>query len=99
MWPEAVPDVSQHAGLLSLWHGKDHHVPSDFLGREGRVRFSIVMHIFGDIAPMCGGGGERHAFSGLTRSHVIETGSAGAHSCMCLQYKPQLLFNFRSFGK
>ncbi len=26
-WPEAIPDVDQHVGLLSLWHGTDLHVP------------------------------------------------------------------------
>jgi hypothetical protein len=26
-WPEAITDVSHHAGLLLLWHGAVHHVP------------------------------------------------------------------------
>ncbi len=26
-WPEAFSDASQHVGLLSCWHGTDHHVP------------------------------------------------------------------------
>ncbi len=75
-------DVGQHAGLLSLWHGKDHHVPSDFLGRKGRVRFSIVMHLWWHRTHVWGGGMHSQA-SQDHRSHVIETGSAGAHSWAC----------------